>query len=178
MAQLVGALFCRPAFVFIAYLIISSIQLGATVDYAILMGSRYQEERRQKERAQALVDTVGITSVSIMTPAAILAVAGFMIGFSCTNASIAQLGILLGRGALISCLLVLLVLPACLYSFDRLMVKKKKEYKKGVERSMKHKKRKGLALLLTACLLLTIVPAQAQPEKYAQRGSCVCQSAQ
>lgn len=116
---------------FIAYLIISSIQLGATVDYAILMGSRYQEERRQKERAQALVDTVGITSVSIMTPAAILAVAGFMIGFSCTNASIAQLGILLGRGALISCLLVLLVLPACLYSFDRLMVKKKKRVQEG-----------------------------------------------
>lgn len=111
---------------FIAYLIISSIQLGATVDYAILMGSRYQEERQQKERAQALVDTVGITSVSIMTPAAILAVAGFMIGFSCTNASIAQLGMLLGRGALISCLLVLLVLPACLYSFDPLIVKKKK----------------------------------------------------
>ena len=110
---------------FIAYLIISSIQLGATVDYAILMGSRYQEERRQKKRAQALVDTVGITSVSIMTPAAILAVAGFMIGFSCTNASIAQLGILLGRGALISCSLVLLVLPACLYSFDKLMVKRK-----------------------------------------------------
>lgn len=111
---------------FIAYLIISSIQLGATVDYAILMGSRYQEERQQKERAQALVDRVGITSVSIMTPAAILAVAGFMIGFSCTNASIAQLGMLLGRGALISCLLVLLVLPACLYSFDPLIVKKKK----------------------------------------------------
>lgn len=111
---------------YIAYLIISSIQLGATVDYAILMGSRYQEERLQKNRKQALVDTVGITSVSIMTPAAILAVAGFMIGFSCTNGSIAQLGMLLGRGAMISCILVLLVLPACLYTFDRVLVKKKK----------------------------------------------------
>ncbi len=109
---------------FIAYLIISSIQLGATVDYAILMGSRYQEERQQKPKRKALVDTVGVTGVSIMTPAAILAVAGFMIGFSCTNGSISQLGILLGRGAIISCLLVLLVLPACLYSGDKFFVKK------------------------------------------------------
>ncbi len=108
---------------FIAYLIITSIQLGATVDYAILMGSRYQEERRSKPREQAITDTVGITSVSIMTPAAILSVAGFLIGSFCTNGAIAELGVLLGRGALISCLLVLLVLPACLYDLDRFFIK-------------------------------------------------------
>lgn len=109
---------------YIAYLIISSIQLGATVDYAILMGTRYQEERALKEKRQALLDTVNITSVSIMTPAIILAVAGALIGAFCSNVAIAQLGTLIGRGAVISCALVLLVLPACLYTFDRVLIKK------------------------------------------------------
>ena len=110
---------------YIAYLMISSIQLGATVDYAILMGTRYQEERKQKERQAALLDTVEITSISIMTPAVILAAAGFLIGGFCSNVAIAQLGILIGRGAVLSCLLVLLVLPAYLYTFDRFLVKNK-----------------------------------------------------
>ena len=110
---------------YIAYLIISSIQLGATVDYAILMGNRYQEERMQKPRRVALLDTVNITSVSILTPAVILTVAGLLIGFFCTNTAIAQLGILLGRGAILSCMMVLLVLPAWLYTCDRFLVKRK-----------------------------------------------------
>ena len=115
---------------YIAYLIISSIQLGATVDYAILMGTRYQEERMYKDKYHALLDTVNITSISILTPAIILTVAGSLIGAFCSNVAIAQLGALIGRGATISCLLVLLVLPAYLYTFDRFLLKKQhtKEY--------------------------------------------------
>ena len=124
---------------YIAYLIISSIQLGATVDYAILMGTRYQEERYRKERYEALIDTVNITSISILTPAVILAVAGFLIGFFCTNTAIAQLGILLGRGAVLSCTMVLLVLPAYLYTFDRFLVKNRKQdkHKNNLEQERK-----------------------------------------
>jgi len=68
--------FADETLFYIAYLIISSIQLGATVDYAILMGTRYQEERMQKDKYSALLDTVNITSISILTPAIILTVAG------------------------------------------------------------------------------------------------------
>ncbi|MBO5430025.1 MAG: MMPL family transporter, partial [Peptococcaceae bacterium] len=118
--------FADETLFYIAYLIISSIQLGATVDYAILMGTRYQEERMQKDKYSALLDTVNITSISILTPAIILTVAGCLIGLFCSNVAIAQLGTLIGRGATISCLLVLLVLPAYLYTFDSLLLKKQR----------------------------------------------------
>ena len=122
--------FADETLFYIAYLIISSIQLGATVDYAILMGTRYQEERMYKDKYHALLDTVNITSISILTPAIILTVAGSLIGAFCSNVAIAQLGTLIGRGATVSCLLVLLVLPAYLYTFDRFLLKKQqtKEY--------------------------------------------------
>ena len=83
-----------------------------------------------KDKYRALLDTVNITSISILTPAIILTVAGSLIGAFCSNVAIAQLGTLIGRGATISCLLVLLVLPAYLYTFDRLLLKKQqtKEY--------------------------------------------------
>ncbi|MBP3626299.1 MAG: hypothetical protein J6J05_10830, partial [Peptococcaceae bacterium] len=67
-----------------------------------------------------------ITSISILTPAIILTVAGCLIGSFCSNVAIAQLGTLIGRGATISCLLVLLVLPAYLYTFDSFLLKKQR----------------------------------------------------
>lgn len=112
---------------FIAYLIVSSIQLGATVDYAILMSSRYKESRQEMDKKSAVIFTVGRTGISIITPAIILTVAGFLIGMFCTNGTISQLGILLGRGALMSCVMVLIVLPCMLYQFDGLITRKKRK---------------------------------------------------
>ena len=59
---------------YIAYLIISSIQLGATVDYAILFTGRYKEMRQTYEKKEAVVQTVSAVSVSVLTSASVMAV--------------------------------------------------------------------------------------------------------
>ncbi len=131
--------FMGSAIFYITYLIISSIQLGATVDYAILMTDRYREERQTLDRKQAAVRTVADTAVSILTSGSVLAVVGLLMGYMSSNQLLAQLGLLLGRGALMSLGAVLLVLPGLLSMTDRLVM--------GRRRVMpKHAKRKGAAV--------------------------------
>lgn len=110
---------------FIAYLIISSVQLGATVDYAILLANRYRENRIRLPKKQALSETVAGVSASVLTSASILMLTGFSLGKVCTNQVLSKLGYMLGRGALLSMVLVLFVLPGLLYCFDRFMNRKK-----------------------------------------------------
>lgn len=106
---------------YIGYLIISSIQLGATVDYAILFADRYIENRRSMKAKEASMQTLTDTSLSIMTSATILTVCGFFLGFMSSNGIIAQLGILVGRGAVLSGIGVLIVLPVLFVLFDGLI---------------------------------------------------------
>ncbi len=113
-----------PVF-YIAYLIISSIQLGATVDYAILLSDRYREYREEYDKKQSIIETISAVTVSVMTSGSVLAVAGFLIGYISTNGLLAQLGKLLGAGTLCSIVIVLFVLPGLLYLLDRLFVKRK-----------------------------------------------------
>ncbi|MDC7286462.1 MMPL family transporter [Blautia schinkii] len=115
---------------YIAYLIISSIQLGATVDYAILMTERYKENRQVIERNEAVRQTISDVTVSILTSGSVLTVVGLLLGYISTNQLLAQLGILIGRGAIFSLAIVLLVLPGLLFLFDRLIMKKKQNKKK------------------------------------------------
>lgn len=114
---------------YIAYLIISSIQLGATIDYAILFTNRYMENREIMNKKDAAQETIATTAVSILTSASILATAGFILGEISTNSIIAQLGILVGRGAILSLILVLFVLPALLMALDKLIAKTTKKSK-------------------------------------------------
>lgn len=115
--------FSGESIFFIAYLIISSVQLGATVDYAILFGNRYFENRRLYTKTEAAKQTIADTTVSILTSASILATAGTILGIISTNRILSQLGYLIGRGAVFSSLLVLLVLPALLVLLDKLIQK-------------------------------------------------------
>ena len=114
---------------YIAYLIISSIQLGATIDYAILFTNRYIENRETMNKKEATQATISTTTVSILTSASILATAGIILGEISTNSIIAQLGILVGRGAILSLILVLFVLPALLMLLDKLIAKTTKKNK-------------------------------------------------
>ncbi len=114
---------------YIAYLIISSIQLGATIDYAILFTNRYIENRETMNKKEATQATISTTMVSILTSASILATAGIILGEISTNSIIAQLGILVGRGAILSLILVLFVLPALLMLLDKLIAKTTKKNK-------------------------------------------------
>lgn len=117
-----------PVF-YIAYLIISSIQLGATVDYAILMTDRYKENRQILNKKASVIETVSDVTVSILTSGSVLTVVGLLLGYFSTNQLLAQLGIFIGRGAIFSLIIVLLVLPGLLYIFDGIVIKKKREYK-------------------------------------------------
>lgn len=101
---------------YLAYLIISSIQLGATVDYAILMTDRYRENRQSLEKRSAVIQTLSDVFVSIMTSGSVLTVVGFLLGWMSSNQLLAQLGIFVGRGAIFSLAIVLFVLPG-LYTF-------------------------------------------------------------
>ena len=111
---------------YIAYLIISSIQLGATVDYAILFTDRYKEMRQTYAKKEAIVQTISVVAVSVLTSASVLTVVGFLLGIFSTHGLLSQLGYFLGKGTLCSLAIVLFVLPGLLYLFDGLIVRRKK----------------------------------------------------
>ena len=116
---------------YIAYLIISSIQLGATVDYAILFSDRYQEFRETLGRKDAIAATVATVTTSVITTGSALAVVGFLMGAISTNQLLGQLGNFLGVGGLVSLAIVLLALPGYLYLADPLIIKKKRQPKEA-----------------------------------------------
>jgi len=111
---------------YIAYLIISSVQLGATVDYAILFTDRYKECRETMNKKEAIVSTISAVTVSILTSGLVLTVIGFLMGTISTHGLLSQLGFFLGKGTLCSMIIVLFVLPGLLYLFDRLFIKIRK----------------------------------------------------
>lgn len=114
---------------YIAYLIISSIQLGATVDYAILFTERYKEMRESCDKKTAVVQTLSAVTTSILTSGSVLTVVGFLLGYISTHGLLSQLGFFLGKGTVCSLIIVLFVLPALLYVFDRFIIKEKKDKK-------------------------------------------------
>lgn len=110
--------FYNETIFYIVYLIISSIQLGATVDYAILLTDRYLDNRKFMLKDKAVLNTISSVIVSILTSGSVLTVVGFLLGYISTHGLLAQLGIFLGRGTIFSLVIVLFVLPALLYVFD------------------------------------------------------------
>ena len=113
--------FTGSSIFYIAYLIISSIQLGATVDYAILFTDRYREYRETMGRKESVIKVFESCTVSVMTSASVLTVVGFLMGKVSTHGLLAQLGMFLGKGTLCSLAVVLFVLPGLLYLFDGLI---------------------------------------------------------
>ena len=114
---------------YIAYLIISSVQLGATVDYAILTTDRYKEFRQSMEKKEAALRMTSAVTISILTSGSALTVIGFLLGIISTHGLLSQLGYFLGKGTLCSLAIVLFVLPGLLYLLDPLFIRKKKKAK-------------------------------------------------
>lgn len=109
---------------FLSYLIVSSIQMGATIDYAIVITSRYTELRRTiSDKKKAVIETLDQSFATIITSGSIMTLAGFVIGQMTSNPVIASLGTTLGIGTLTSIILVMLILPQLLYVFDGLIQK-------------------------------------------------------
>ena len=118
---------------YLAYLIISSVQLGATVDYAILMTDRYRENRKSLKKKSAVIQTLSDVFVSIMTSGSVLTIVGFLLGWMSSNQLLAQLGIFVGRGAIFSLAIVLFVLPGLLYICDGMIIRNKTKRKVTVK---------------------------------------------
>lgn len=108
---------------FLAYLIVSAIQMGATIDYAIVITNRYLELKTQMNRKDAVVETLNQSFPTILTSGSIMTVAGFLIYGISTDPTIGSLGLALGRGTLTSILLVMSVLPQILLLGDALIEK-------------------------------------------------------
>lgn len=113
--------FTGSPLIFIGFMIVSAVQLGATIDYAILLTGRYMECRRTANPLEAAVSAIADSGNSVITSAAIMSAAGFTLGYISGVPGIASLGMLLGRGALLSCALVLTVLPNLLAAADGLI---------------------------------------------------------
>ncbi len=116
----------EPIF-FMSYLICVSIQMGATIDYGILLSSHYRRAREMDlEPRDALCYAMKKALPTVLTSGVILTTAGYIVGKKCTVYYISAIGALLARGALVSALLMLTLLPALLAVFDRWAAKKEK----------------------------------------------------
>ena len=99
---------------FMSYLVVSAIQMGANIDYAIVIASRYQETKNKTDHKTAIIETMNFAFHTILTSGSILAIAGTLIGMMTSEAAIVGIGQSLGRGTLVSICLVMFVLPQIL----------------------------------------------------------------
>lgn len=108
---------------FLSYLIVSSIQMGANIDYAIVISSRYMDLKQKMPIREAIIETLNQAFPTIVTSGTILAAAGILIGILSTDGAISSIGICLGRGTIISIMLVMFVLPQLLLLGDIIIEK-------------------------------------------------------
>ena len=104
---------------FLAYLVVSSIQMGATIDYAIVFTNRYLELKEEMDKIEAAKAALNQSFPTILTSGSILTLAAFLIGLISTNAIISALGMALGRGTLISIVIVMMALPQIVLLCDK-----------------------------------------------------------
>ena len=108
---------------FMTYLIVSSIQMGANIDYAIVISSRYMELKQKMPLKEAMIATLNLAFPTIITSGTMLAAAGAAIGFLTSNETISSIGIYIGQGTLMSIFLVMCVLPQILILGDLIIQK-------------------------------------------------------
>ncbi len=108
---------------FLGYLIVSSIQMGATIDYAIVFTSRYTDLRKSMSATAAAAKALSEAFPTILTSGSILTIIGYLLGMLSSNIIIYSLGFALGRGTLISIIIVLTALPGIMILCDKLISK-------------------------------------------------------
>lgn len=108
---------------FMSYLVVSSIQMGANIDYAIVIASRYTQLRETMPKKEAIVETMNFAFPTVITSGSILAISGILIGHLTSNVAIVGIGQSLGRGTIISMILVMFVLPQILLIGEKIISK-------------------------------------------------------
>ncbi len=143
---------------FIASIVIGTIQLGATIDYAILMTTKYLDKRKQgKSKITAIKYALDNSVNSIFTSGMCFFAATFGVGLYSKLEMVGSLCTLIARGAIISMLSVILILPSILLITDKIICKTTKCFKKGKEKNMKNIKKKfKLAVILITGMLLIL----------------------
>lgn len=109
--------------IFIGFMIVSSVQLGATIDYAILFTQFYVDARKTLVKRDAIKYALDHGGHSILTSSLILTTAGYVLKFASSVTGVSAIGELIGRGAALSGVLVIFLLPMLLYIFDKAIAK-------------------------------------------------------
>ena len=110
----------QPIF-FMSYLVVTSIQMGANIDYAIVISSWYNELKGRMSRREAVIQALDLSFPTVLTSGSILSAAGFLIGRITTEPAIVGIGVCLCRGTLISMFLVMFILPQILFLGDQVV---------------------------------------------------------
>ncbi|WP_244835174.1 efflux RND transporter permease subunit [Clostridium sp. BJN0001] len=131
---------------YMGYIIVSCIQLGATIDYSILLTNNYLDARTQYDKKESALHAISRSALSILTSGTILTTVGYGLYFTSTVNAVAGIGRLVGRGALFSMILVLGLLPMLLLKFDKIIFSQKAR----MEKLLKFAKARNKKIRLTA----------------------------
>ena len=108
---------------FMSYLIVSSIQMGANIDYAIVISGRFMELKEKMSKKEAIIETMNFAFPTIITSGSMLALAGILIGQLSSDGAICGIGQCLGRGTIISIIIVMFILPQILLIGEKIIDK-------------------------------------------------------
>ena len=108
---------------FVTNMIVSAIQMGATIDYAIVLMNRYLVLRKTRPKKEAMAEAVGHSFPTVLTSGSIMTIAGLLIGVRVSDVYVSHIGMAVGRGAFISVILVLTVLPQLIVLLDKAIEK-------------------------------------------------------
>ena len=106
---------------FMSYLIVSSIQMGANIDYAIVISGRFMELKEKMSKKDAIIETMNFAFPTIVTSGSMLALAGIFIGQMSSDGAICGIGQCLGRGTIMSIIIVMFVLPQILLLGEKII---------------------------------------------------------
>lgn len=106
---------------FLGYLIVNALQMGANIDYAIVISSHYQELKTRMPHKEAIVHALNAAFPTVFTSGIMMASAGLLIGNMSAQPVVSIMGTCIGRGTIISIILVLLVLPSILVLGDSII---------------------------------------------------------
>ncbi|MBR5095152.1 MAG: MMPL family transporter, partial [Oscillospiraceae bacterium] len=104
---------------FLCYIIVGAIQMGANIDYAIVVSSRFRELREKMDQREAIIETLDLAFPTVITSGLMMVCAGLLVGFGVSQCIIAGMGYYVGTGTSISLVLILFALPQVLLLGDR-----------------------------------------------------------
>lgn len=110
---------------FLGYLIVNAIQMGANIDYAIVISSHYQEQKAYMPHKEAIIHALNSAFPTVFTSGSMMAAAGLLIGNMSAQPVVSIMGMCIGRGTIISIILVLFVLPSILVLGDSIIERTK-----------------------------------------------------